>query len=227
MTIRMTASSAAPAARLARAAGAAACAAALLLAGGCAGLRTVDVDVTSFASWSGGAVAQPGNAYRFERLPSQQQTAAQRDQLETLVREAFSRKGLQLSPTLAQYSVQVSVNTQLVGDGYAAAPYGGPNVGISTGIFSGGGGGGFGGISFGFPLGGSGTGSSGYRIELVLLLRSLQNQAVVYESRAHALMPSGEDPAVLAAMIDSALRDFPVPLAGTRRYRIDLAQTPR
>ncbi|MDO9404749.1 MAG: DUF4136 domain-containing protein [Polaromonas sp.] len=202
-----------------------AAASALLLASGCAGMRTVDVDVTSFATWPNGVTAAPGSTYRFERLPSQQVTAVQRDRLETFTREALARKGLQLSPTLAQYSVQASVNTQLVGNGYAG---GGPNVGLSTGIFSGGGGGGgFGGISFGFPLGGAGTGSSGYRLELVLLMRSLQTNAVVFESRAYAMVPSGEDPAVLAGMLDSALRGFPVPPGGTQRYRVDLAATPR
>ncbi|RZJ24165.1 MAG: DUF4136 domain-containing protein [Haliea sp.] len=204
-----------------------AAAGALVLATGCAGLRSMDVDVTSFASWPNGVVAAPGSTFRFERLPSQQVTAVQRDRLETLTREALGRKGLQLSPTLAQYSVQATVNTQLVSDGYATGYPGGPNIGLSTGIFSGGGGGGFGGISFGFPLGGAGTGSSGYRIELVLLMRSLQTNAVVFESRAYALMPSGEDPAVLSGLLDSALRGFPVPVAGTQRYRIDLAAPPR
>lgn len=197
---------------------------ALFLAG-CAGLRAVDVDVTSFASWPSGLVAGPGSTYRFERLPSQQPGAVQRDRLETFTREALSRKGLQLSPATGQYSVQVSTNSQLVTDGYST---GGSNVGISTGIFSGGGGGGgFGGISFGFPLGGAGAGSSGYRIELVILLRSLQTNSVVFESRAYALMPSGEDPAVLSAMVDAALRGFPVPLTGPQRYRIDLAAPAR
>ena len=211
--------------RAVRAGGALLSAAALLLAAGCAGMQTVDVDVTSFASWPGGTPAAAGSTYRFERLPSQQQSAVQRDRLETFARDALARKGLQPTPALAQYSVQISTNTQLVSDGYATAPYGGPNVGISTGIFSGSGGGGFGGISFGFPLGGNSTGSTGYRVELVMLLRSLQTNTVVYESRAYAVTPSSEDPAVLAAMVDSALRGFPVPLTGPQRYKINLSST--
>ena len=192
----------------------------LVLASGCAGVRTLDVDVTAYATWGIGGLPAAGSSYRFERLPSQQ-TGAAADQLETLAREALSRKGWQLAgATGARYSVQVFFNVQQV-VAAASYPYG-PSVGVGAGVFSGGRGGfGGAGIGFGFPLGGSAV--SEYRTELVMLVRNLQNNAPVYETRAYAQAGAPGDPAIIAAMLDSALRDFPVPPEGIRRFTVELA----
>lgn len=191
---------------------------ALLLAA-CAGPRVVDVDVTAFANWPGGAPAARGSSYRFERLPSQQVQDVQRERVETLARDALAQKGLQLNPAAAAYAVQIGVNSQYVAG--AGAGFGGPTIGIGTGVFSGGSGGfSSAGIGFGFPIGGAAQGD--YRTELVVLIRQLQTNAVVYESRAYAQGPSGNDPAILGAMVGSALRDFPLATAGTLRSRVSL-----
>jgi Domain of unknown function (DUF4136) len=206
--------------RLCRLASSLVLAATACMAGGCAGVGTVDVDVNAFASWPNGVPAAPGSGYRFDVLPSQQVSQVQRNQLETLTRNALSRKGFELRPATATYSVQSTVNSQFVP---GTNGYGGTSIGIGTGVISGGGGGfSSAGIGFGFPLGGSGT-SGDYRLEVVILIRSLQSNAVVYETHAYAQTNSGSDPQLLGALIDSALKDFPVPPTGMRRTTISLS----
>lgn len=182
-------------------------------------MRYVDVDSTAFASWPAGVVAAPGSSYRFDRLPSQQGADVQRDQLETMTRDALARKGLQLNPNGAAYGVQVALNSQLVaGNGY----YGGPTIGIGGGSLSGGSGGfSSAGVGFSFPIGGASSGD--YRSELVVLIRNLQTNAVVYEARSYAQSVSASDPAVRNALVDSALRNFPLATAGTLRTRVNLS----
>ncbi|MES2414535.1 MAG: DUF4136 domain-containing protein [Pseudomonadota bacterium] len=184
---------------------------------GCSGMRSVDVDVTSFATWGNAGLPAPGSSYRFERLPSQQQPAVQQDQIETLVRDALARKALQLNAGTARYSVQVSSTLQQVANfgGYPSGPT------VNLGAYGGSGGFGGAGIGLGFPIGGGG-GSFEYRSELLVLIRHLPTNTVVYETRAYAQAGGPGDTRVLAAMADSALRDFPVPPTGVRRFVIPL-----
>ncbi len=192
--------------------------AAALLLYACAGQRATDIDVTAFATWGNAGLPVAGSTYRFDLLPSQQLSTGPTRQLETITRDALARKGLQLatSPTAAKYSIQVSTSVQRVA-GLGNYPYG-PTISAGAG----GGSGGFSaaGIGFGFPIGGSSN--SEYRTELVLLVRNLQNSSIAYEARAYAQDGFPGDSTVLAAMAESALRDFPVPPAGIRRYRVEL-----
>jgi hypothetical protein len=189
-----------------------------LLLSACAGSRTADIDVTAFATWGNAGLPVSGSTYRFDRLPSQQPGAGQDSQLETITRDALSRKGLQLASgsALPRYSVQVSTSAQRMA-GPGNYPYG-PT--INVGAMGGSGGFSAAGIGFGFPIGGSS--SSEYRTELVLLVRNLQNNTIAYEARAYSQDGFPGDSAVLAAMAESALRDFPVPPVGIKRYRIEL-----
>lgn len=182
----------------------------------CSGVRTAGIDVTAFATWGAAGLPVAGSTYRFERLPSQQAANVQSQQLEDVVRDALSRKGLQPASgaTLPRYSVQVSTSVQQLGipGGY---PYG-PTIGISggSGGFSGAG------IGFGFPIGGASTAE--FRTELLVLVRNLQTNSVVYETRAYSQDGYPGDSRVLAAMADIALRDFPVPPVGVRRYSVQI-----
>ena len=191
---------------------------AVLMLTACAGPRTADIDVTAFATWGNAGLPVTGSTYRFERLPSQQLAAGQASQLETITRDALARKGLQLAAgsVATRYSVQVSTSIQ------RTAGVGGYPAGPTISVGAGGGSGGFSGagIGFGFPIGGST--SSEYRTELVLLVRNLQNNTVAYEARAWSQDGVAGDSTVLAAMAESALRDFPVPPVGVKRYRIAL-----
>ncbi len=190
------------------------------LLGGCASTRMVGSEVNSFARWTPAPPA-PGSSYRFERLPSQQADLTQA-RLEGLAQAALARVGLQHNPQAASLSVQVSASSQpmlrSVWDG-SYYPYGSPNIFIGGG--SGGGVSSVGvGFGFGFPLGGMDTPI--YRREVSIVMRELRSNLAVYETRAVSEEPWLDTDPVLAAMLDAALRGFPVPPAGPRRVSVEI-----
>lgn len=190
------------------------------LLGGCASTRMVGSEVNSFARWTPAPPA-PGSSYRFERLPSQQADLTQA-RLEGLAQAALARVGLQHNPQAASLSVQVSASSQpmlrSVWDG-SYYPYGSPNIFIGGG--SGGGVSSVGvGFGFGFPLGGMDTPI--YRREVSIVMRELRSNLAVYETRAVSEEPWLDTDPVLAAMLDAALRGFPVPPAGPRRVNVEI-----
>lgn len=91
----------------------------------CAGLRTVDTDVTAFSQWKN-APPGPNTAYRFERLPSQQLPQEQQDAVELAARAALAKVGMELNPAAPRYAVQVVTSSQPVSDGYSG--FSGPGV---------------------------------------------------------------------------------------------------
>lgn len=192
------------------------------LLGGCASSRLVNSDVTSFARWVPAPPA-PGASYRFERLPSQQLPDARQPALEGLAQAALARVGLQHNPQAAAFSVQVSATSQPIlrarWDGYGYPYGGGSSVFIGSGI---GGGGGSIGFGFGVPLGGGGMEPTLYRRDVSLVIRELRGNTAVYETRAFSEDPWADDGPVIAAMLDAALRNFPVPPVGTRRISIEI-----
>jgi len=189
------------------------------LLGGCASTRAVDSEVTSFARWSPAPPA-PGSSYRFERLLSQQQPDAPQARLEALTQAALARVGLQHNPQAASFSVQVSASSQPMlrsrwDGGYY--PYGGPNIFIGGGS---GGGGASVGFGFGFPLGGMDPPL--YRREVSIVMRELRGNTTVYETRAVSEELWNDSDPVVSAMLDAALRGFPVPPAGPRRVSVEI-----
>ena len=188
----------------------------LWLMTGCAGVRLVDTDVTAFPKRTA-APPGPGPAYRLERLPSQQNLAAQQDAVEADARTALAKVGMELNPTVARYSVQVVATTQIIERGYAGYDgiFGGP------GLFLGGGNRGLGfGLSFPmrFPE------PIFFRRELAILMRELISQQVVFETRAFHDGVWSDTPAVFPAMMDAALRGFPEPPPGTRRINVEISR---
>ena len=186
----------------------------LWLMTGCAGVRLVDTDVTAFPKWTA-APPGPGTAYRFERLPSQQNPAAQQDAVEAQARAALAKVGMELNPPLARYSVQVVATTQIIERGYPGYDgiFGGP------GVFLGGGNRGVGfGLSFPmrFPE------PTYFKRELTMLMRELSTQQVVFEVRAFHDGIWSDSQAVFPAMMDAALRGFPEPPPGTRRINVEI-----
>jgi len=185
---------------------------------GCSGLQVVETDVTAFNAWNT-APPGPGTAYRFERLPSQQVSAAYQDRVEAMARTALAKVGMELVPAAARLSVQVRVSTQVI----EATPYGPGYDGLGfgmPGVFLGGGNRG---AAFGmsFPLGYSMPNPYFHR-ELTLLVRDLGSSQIVFETRASSDGVQNETPAVLAAMMDAALQGFPQPPAGPRRMRVEI-----
>ena len=190
----------------------------LLLLTACAGLRTVDTDVTAFPQWKN-APPVPNSAYRFERLPSQQQPQEQQDAVEAAARAALAKVGMTLNPAAPRYAVQVVTSTQPITDGYGG--FGGPGVFLGGGSGVGGGGSGVG-VGLSFPLGRSASSSA--RHDLTIVMREVATQQVVFETRATHAGTSGDKLAVLPAMMDAALRGFPEPPPGTRRINVEVAR---
>ena len=80
--------------------------AAALLLGGCAAIRSVDSDVSTYSRWP--AERKP-TTYVFERLPSQQDRPEQQQRLEDAARAAVEGAGFTpaADPKAADVSVQV------------------------------------------------------------------------------------------------------------------------
>ena len=190
----------------------------LWLVTGCAGVRLVDTDVTAFPKWTA-APPGPGTTYRFERLPSQQNLAAQQDAVEAQARTALARVGMELNQAVARYSVQVAASTQIIERGYPGfdggfgGGFGGPGVFLSGGNRGAG-------IGLSFPL--RFPEPTYFRRELTVLMRELSSQQVVFETRAFHDGVWSDTQAVLPAMMDAALRGFPEPPPGTRRINVDI-----
>lgn len=205
---------------------------------GCATSRVIDSEVTAFQAWKT-APPGPGTPYRFERLPSQQATAAQQGVVEAAARPALAKVGLVPNDAAARYSVQVLLNTQLV-ERVLADPFGYGGYGGHGGL------GGFGGIG-GFPGhgrfgpgfyghgGGRGASfglafplwtyeSATFKHELTVLMRDLATQQVAFETRALHFGPWNDSLNLLPALLEAALRGFPQPPEGTRRIHVELQQ---
>ena len=190
----------------------------LWLMTGCASLRLVDTDVTAFPKWTA-APPGPGTAYRFERLPSQQNLAAQQDAVEADARTALAKVGMELNPAVARYSVQVVATTQIIERGYPGFDGGFGGIFGGPGVFLGGGNRGLGfGLSFPmrFPE------PTYFKRELSMLMRELISQQVVFETRAFHDGVWSDTQAVFPAMMDAALRGFPEPPPGTRRINLEI-----
>ena len=189
---------------------------------GCSTTRLVDTQVTAFPQWNG-APPVPPTPYRFERLPSQQASSGQQEQMEAHARTALAKVGLELQPVVARYSVQVQLATQVLElDPYEGGRYDGFGFG-APGVFLGGGSRGTS-LGLSFPLGGGGWSRPYYKRDLSLLIRDLRTQQVVYEVRAMHEGVWSDGMQVVPAMLEAALRGFPQPPTGTRRIDIDIAR---
>ena len=191
-----------------------------LFMAGCSGLQVIENNVTAYHTWNAAPPA-PGTPYRFERLPSQQVTAAYQNRVEDMARTALAKVGMELNPAAPRFSVQVRVITQVIepvpyGPGYDGFGFGMPGVFL---------GGGNRGAAFGmsFPLGYS-MPSPYFHRDLTLLVRDLGTNQIVFETRVTNDGIRNETPAVLSAMLDAALQGFPQPPPGPRRINTQIAQ---
>ncbi len=209
---------------------------ALLALSGCASVFLVDNQVQSYARWTdrptpsgaASAIPQAPQVFRFERLPSQQdsRTGAGQDELEKLATIALSRVGW--TPAAASvtppWTVEVSGGTLRL----PRAPWESPYDGYWGGGF---------GPGFGFPGRDyvvTGTGqiiyaplflrmdTPYYKREVSLVIRHAASGRVVYETRAAHDGRWNSSNALWTAMLDAALRDFPAPPAGLRQVNIEL-----
>jgi Domain of unknown function (DUF4136) len=191
---------------------------------GCAGLRTVDSDVTAFSTLD---AAPLGATYRFERLPSQQTDSLRQDLIETYAQAALDKQGFQRvgdapGSAKAAYTVQMQHNVQR----FDSAPWDERGPRFSGYIVIGHGAG------WGYPFGMLPLAPYPYPSytqpyyvrEVSLVLRDVVNATVVYETKARHEGRWADDLAVLPLMFEAALQGFPKPPAGVQRISLKLGQ---
>jgi hypothetical protein len=186
----------------------------LLLVGGCAAMRSVSSDVSSFGEWPAGRA--PGS-YAFERLPSQQARAAEAEELEAAARGALLKAGF--TPVAEGKEPEVLVQVGAHGR-VDPQPWNEPLWWR----------GGFGYFRYG-PWGGPRWGLSAqydvlrYEREVALLIRDRSSGKPLFEARASNEGNSAQaGAATLAAMFEAALLDFPHPGVNPRRVVVPLPE---
>jgi len=178
------------------------------LIAGCAGVRLVDNQVSSFAP----KPVATGASFRFERLPSQLADAPAQQRVEAFTEQALAKVGLRRADHNADLIAQILVTERQavvtgpffgVGLGFRLGHHGG--IGHRRGSF--------------FPAMG---GQPNYWREVHLTLREQASMAVVFETRASHDGPWPDTDAILPAMLDAALQGFPEPPPGVRQVNIEI-----
>jgi len=180
------------------------CAGAALLLAGCAAMNTVTSEVATFGDWPDGRA--PGR-YTFERLPSQQAQPERQAALEAAAARALEKAGFTPAADAAQADVIVQLGARISkteinpwddplwwrwGAGYWRSPAWRPR-----GAFS--------------PYWGLHADWSSVRYErhVALLLRDRSAGTPLYEAHAQTDGSTAGDSALLGAMFEAALKDFP------------------
>lgn len=183
------------------------------LLAGCAAMNTVVTDVSSFGDWPAGRA--PGS-FAFERLPSQQARAGEADQLEQLARPALEKAGFKAAAAGQEPEVLVQVGARI--SQLARSPWDDPLWWR----------GGFGWYRHG-PWGGPAWSLSArmetvrYEREVGLLIRDRSSGKPLYEARAVNDGGPRQEAAVVGAMFEAALADFPRPALNPRRVSVTLS----
>ncbi len=191
-----------------------------LLLGGCAAFNSLRNEVSSYGPWP--ADRQPAG-YVFERLPSQQAADPQRLQrVEDAARGALDAAGFRAvdDPNDAQYLMQVGVrvtsndswiyNDPLFwrgGFGHGRlhrGPHWGPGWGPGWGI--------------------GWAPTMSFDGEVALLIRDRKTGRLLYETRATNTGASPSIDALLPAMFEAAMKDFPETGPNPRNVTVQISQ---
>lgn len=181
------------------------------LLGGCASVRLVESDVSSYGQWA--AQRQPGT-FVFERLPSQQAQAELQSRIEEAAQPALEQAGFR--PAALGQTPDVTVQVGLSQTRYERAPWDDPFWHNSL-YFGRGGLRGWGtgiGLGWGMP-------SPYYVLDAAVLIRDARTQQVLYETHAKH-DGRWNDPALWGTLFEAALQDFPAPAISPRRVRIEM-----
>lgn len=186
--------------------------AAAALGAGCAALNTVTSDVTSYGSWPQGRA--PGT-YCYERLPSQQAHADRQAELELAARGALQKAGFKPAPAGGACDVTVQLGARITR--YEVSPWADPfwhPWAFGRGYWRG---------PWGYPH--WHHTSPQYDREVALLIRDRSSGQPLYEARAtnDGGYTSGGT-ALLAAMYEAALKDFPTPAINPRRVSVEMSK---
>ncbi|HWH82394.1 MAG TPA: DUF4136 domain-containing protein [Burkholderiaceae bacterium] len=179
-----------------------------LVLGGCASLNQLNSSVSTYGSWP--AERKPAT-FVFERLPSQAEHPERRQQLEDAARGALEAAGFRAAADAggAEYLMQVGARVTSNDPWIYNDPLfwrGGWRYGYGR----------FGrgpwgpGWGWGSPWGyGPYDYTPTFEREVALLIRDRKSGALLYEARANNTGPSPAINALLPAMFQAALRDFP------------------
>jgi hypothetical protein len=180
---------------------------------GCAGINSVTSDVSSYGQWP--AERKPGS-YAFERLPSQQAHPEDQAKLEDAARGALGMAGFTPAADPKSADVTVQIGARVTRYDYApwddpfwwrggywhGRPWYGPRWGFGATFYS---------------------GPSQYTREVALLVRDRKSGQPLYETRAMSEGSYSGNTALLAAMFEAAMKDFPTPALSPRRVSVPLA----
>jgi hypothetical protein len=187
----------------------------VLVLGGCAGLRTLSTDVSSYGEWPAGRA--PGS-YAFERLPSQQSRPAESDALEASARAALEKAGFKPADPGKEPDVLVQVGA--VDGRVAFVPWDDPlwwRGGFGYGRYG----------LWGGPRWGMGLSArydlTRYETQVALLIRDRASGKPLFEARASSDSLNRADPTTLGALFQAALVDFPRLGPNPRRVDVPLA----
>lgn len=187
------------------------------LLGGCAAMNTVTSEVTTFSEWP--AERKPGR-YAFERLPSQKADVRRQGELEAAAAKALEQAGFAAAPDAAQADVIVQVGARLTrielspwddplwwrwGAGYWRSPYWRSSRSM-------------------YYAGLHADWSTRYERNVAVLLRDRASGTPLYEAHAQTSGGTAGDAALLGAMFEAALKDFPA--AGATNPRTVRVQLP-
>ncbi|EYC50297.1 hypothetical protein AZ34_03855 [Hylemonella gracilis str. Niagara R] len=206
-----------------------------LLATACSGLRTIESQVqatvpaggasSSAAATTTAAAAPlgPGARYRYERLPSQAEDPARAETIEAMADAALKAVGMVRDDQQPRYSVQIQTSVEAFyvddwGRRYPGMPPYSPGFFGELGVFVG-----PGRIGPGTRIGMGWTSwppSVRHAYGVSLLMRDLESQRIVYETRASHEGPWGDSDRVLPALLKAALQDFPAPHTGPVKIQI-------
>jgi len=186
--------------------------AAALAVGGCAALKSVSSDVSSFGDWP---VERKPGTYAFERLPSQQARAEETAALEAVAQGALAKAGFAPAAAGQEPEVLVQVGARV---GRSDSPWADPFWWRGS----------FGYYRHGPWLGprwglGAQFESARYEREVAVLIRDRASGKPLFEARAsNESGSSSAGSATLAAMFEAALMDFPRPGMNPRRVVVPL-----
>jgi hypothetical protein len=191
-----------------------------LALGGCAAMRTLDSEVSTYSQWPAGR--KPAT-YAFERLPSQQARADEQRAMEDAARGAIEAAGFTPSTDPASADVSVQISARI--NAGAAYPYVDP-FWWQAGLYHR-----RGAFGYGLGLGGPGLGfrwaaPASYDREVALLMRDRVSGQALFEARASHSSSSASFDTLLPALFDAALKDFPNGGVNPRRVTVDLNKQP-
>ncbi len=205
---------------------------ALSLFAGCASMRSLDSDVSTYSQWPAGRKPM---TYVFERLPSQQSEPQQQQVLEDSARQAIEAAGFVPAKDVQTADVSIQIGARITATdrspfddpfwfgGFRSSFYGGYGFRGRYGYS----GFGYGAFPYGYGYGFGRYEWPYYQREVGLLIRDKQSGQPLYEASANNNGTSSSAPLLLPAMFAAALKDFPNGGSKPHRVNIPLSPTPQ